>query len=228
MIDEFEEDDRRRQAARFRPVKYTHRLNGHITVLMTCVGREALLERTWASLALSGAARMYSVTDRNRLGQAATFFHALELAARQPDFERVTILEDDLIAVRRAMLYIAHTVFDDDIALHSWFHQLAPNPPQPGPVWMVEQAEHFSCNQAITMPAKTVHALLDSPQRKSWSSLHGADMLIGQVMPRAKVAYHFPNLVDHVGGEHSLVGNTGARCSSTFPGEAFDAYDLCK
>lgn len=213
---------------RFRHVKYTHRYPGHITVVMTCAGREALFERTWESLNLAGAARMYSMTDRARIGQAQTFFHALELAACQPDFERVTILEDDLIAVRRAMLYIAHTEFDDDIAMYSWFHQLAPNPLQRGPVWMIERAADHSCNQAITMSAKTVHALLDSPQRKAWPTPHGADMLIGQVMPDAKVAYHFPNLVDHVGGDLSLVGNTGARRSLTFPGEAFDAYDLTR
>ena len=225
-IDEFEEDDRRRQAERFRRVEWTHRKNGHITVIMTCLGRETLFERTWASLALSGAARMYSVKDCVQKGQAATFFYALELATRQPDFERVTIFEDDLIAVRQALLYIAHTEFDDDIAMYSWFHQRAPNPLQHGPVWMIDRAANHSCNQAITMSAATVHALLDSPQRKSWSSLHGADMLIGQVMPDARVAYHFPNLVDHVGGEHSLVGNTGARRSPTFPGEDFNAYDL--
>ena len=228
MIDEFEEDDLRRQAERFRPVKYTHRRNGHITVIMTCLGREELFERTWKSLALGGAARMYSVKDLERRGQATTFFHALKLAAKQPDFERVTLLEDDLIGVRRALLYIAHTEFDDDIALHAWFNQLAPNPPQRGPVWMIEQAEYFSCNQAITMPASTVHALLDSQQLKNWSEPHGADLLIGQVLPDAKVAYHFPNLIDHVGGGESLVGSVGLRRSSTFPGEYFDAYDLTR
>lgn len=226
--DVFELDDLRRQDARFRSVEWTHRRHGHITVIMTCAGREALFERTWKSLELDLMYRMYSMKDLERAGQAATFFRALELAAEQPDFERVTILEDDLVGARRALLYAAHTVYDDDVAMHSWFHQLSPNPPQQGAKWMIDRAANHSCNQAITMPASTVHALLDSVRRTPWTEPHGADMLIGQVMPDAKVAYHFPNLVDHVGGDSSLVGNTGARRSSTFPGEHFDAYDLTR
>lgn len=226
--DEYELDDLRQQRERFRPVEWKSRNQGLITVIMTCVGREALFDRTWKSLQLDDMFRMYSVKDLECVGQAATFFHSLELAAAQPDFERVTLLEDDLIGARRAMLYIAHAVLDDDIAMHSWFHQLAPNPPQRGAKWMIGPAREFSCNQAITMPAKTVHALLNSPQRKNWSTPHGADMLIGQVMPDAKVAYHFPNLIDHVGGDSSLVGNTGVRRSPTFVGEDFDAYDLTR
>ena len=42
------------------------------------------------------------------------------------------------------------------------------------------------------------------------------------------VAYHFPNIVDHVGGDSSLTGNTGPRHSCTFVGESFDALDLTR
>lgn len=226
--EECEADDQRRQRERFRPVRHAGRRSGHITVVMTCTGREALFERTWASLDLGSAHRTYSVKDLHNAGQAPTFFHALELAASQPDFEHVTLFEDDVIGARRACLYIAHTEIPDDVAMVSWFHRLAPNPLQSNTTWMIERAADFSHQQAVTLPAATVRALLASEQRRLWSTKHGADMLIGEVMPDAKVAYHFPNIVDHVGGDASLTGNNGPRRSATFVGEDFDAYDLTR
>lgn len=249
-MDEFELDDQRRQAARFRPVTHGPRQWGHVLAIMTCTGREELLARTldaidarvWrgrcvlmadgrlntATIPYQWFVRHPSARIDRRIGQARTFFETLREAAETPGFTRLTMFEDDLRAVQHLLNYVAAVKYDDDIAMHSWFHQLAPNPLQTKPMWMIGTAREFSCNQAITLPASTVHALLASSQLKNWSEPHGADMLIGSVMPDASVAYHFPNLVDHVGGDSSLVGNTGARSSPTFIGEDFDALDLTR
>lgn len=242
MLDEFEEDDRRRQAARFRRVEFGHRAEGHAIIMMTCRGRGELRERALNSI---GNPRRYCtlVCDGHEaiqprrwwardfptpepVGQAQTFFHALRLAKVTPWFTRLTLLEDDIVVAKSFLDYVDTTEIPDDVSMVSWFHQLAPNPPQPPRTWTIAPAREHSCNQAITMTAKTVRALLASEQLKTWAEPHGADMLIGQVMPDALVAYHFPNIVDHVGGDASFVGNTGARRSPTFVGEDFDAYDL--
>lgn len=220
-MDEFEADDRRRQAERFRPVRPAQ---GHGFIVMTTPGRHDLLWRTLVSLTFEKH-NILVIEDAKREGQAKTFFRVLKRAAA---FSRVTIMEDDIIVTRNFLDYVLATDVEN-FALVSWFNRGVPNPqPAYKPYWMIDRAAEFTCNQAITMPAATVHALLASPQLRDWKEPHGADVLIGQVMPDAPVAWHFPSLVDHTGGLHSLVGNaaSGARTAATFPGEAFDASTL--
>lgn len=246
--EECEADDLRRQDERFRPVEHTYSQRGHVLAVMSCAGREALLQRTLASLKaddwigpkmimMDGRAFIVRPVDwwlfhpsarlDSRVGQARTFFETLKVASQFPNFSYLTLFEDDVVVAENALNYIATMKYPNGVAMVSWFHQLATGD-EPRTTWVIDSAKNHSCNQSITLPAATVRALLDSSQLKSWSNLHGADVLIGQVMPDARVAYHFPNIVDHIGGDHSLVGNTGARRSPTFVGETFDALDLTR
>lgn len=225
--EECEADDRARQAARFRPVERAEAVDGHLFMMMTCYGREKSFERSRKSLGFSGGPYPTSFVSDNKLqGQAETFFRALRKAAAWPGLRYLTLFEDDVVGARKARQYIATTRFPEGVAMVSWFHRLSPNPPQVGATWMIGPAHEFSHQQGITLPARTVYLLLASQQLKKWSERHGADMLIGLVMPEAKVAYHFPNIIDHVEGDASLTGNTGPRRSATFVGEGFDAFDL--
>jgi hypothetical protein len=227
--EELEADDRARQAARFRPVERVEASDGHMFMMMTCPGREESFDRSRKSLGFSGGPYPTSFVSDNKLqGQAETFFRALRKAAVWPGMRYLTLFEDDVVAAKNARKYIATTKFPEGAVMVSWFHRLVPMPLSKDARWMFEPAQAFAHQQAVTFPAATVHALWASPQLKNWSEPHGADALIGLVMPEAKVAYHFPNIVDHVGGNASMVGNTGARDSLTFVGEAFDALDLTR
>ncbi len=228
--EECEADDRARQAARFRPVERAEFDPGHIAAWMSCPGREEALGRTLDSLHWRTwpGKRTYAKDVNPPRGQAQTFFELLARAWQTPGFTYLTMFEDDLAAAENALLYIATTKIPDDVAMVSWFHRFAPNPPQAITTWMIGPAHEFSHQQAITLPAKTVKALLASKELREWSEPHAGDMLIGQVMPDADVAYHFPNIVQHEEGEASLTGNVGSRRSCTFVGESFDAFDLTR
>jgi hypothetical protein len=240
--DECEADDQRRQRERFRPVERARREDGHAIIMMTCKGRGSLRERALSSigdprrsctLVCDGHEAIYprrwwtrDYPTSKPVGQAQTFFHALKLATAEPGFTKLTLLEDDIVVARSFLDYVDTTKIPDDIVLVSWFNRFVPHPVSTSTRWMIDRAVNHIGNMAITMPASTVYALLVSPKLKAWSEPHGADVLLGQVMPDALVAHHFPNIIDHVGGNASCVGNTGARDSPTFVGENFDALDL--
>lgn len=207
---------------------------GHQIAVMTCVGREHLRDRLAASLNQAGFGRwngtVYPVVDDSRRGQAWTFFECLRRAASDPAMTYLTLLEDDIVLAKNALDYIATTRIDDDLAFISWFSREACSIPRVLPVLSCRPALHYDCNQAITFPARTVHELLASDVLKNWSEKHGADRIYGMVFPDRPVAVHYPNLVQHVGGLESLVGNNeqGARVSPSFIGEDADALGLVR
>lgn len=170
------------------------------------------------------------VVDRELRGQAQTFFEILRWAAAQDPFTALTLLEDDVVLAKNALDYIATTKIDNDLGFISWFsnyHYLGPRIP---PLLHCIEARDYQFNQAITFPARTVHELLVSDALKNWSEPHGADCIYAKVFPDRKVAIHYPNLVQHVGGTNSLVGNNhqGARTSPSFVGEDIDALSLVR
>jgi hypothetical protein len=188
------------------------------------------VRRTQASLDLGGWARWpgprLTIVDSDLEGQAKTFFAAMRVAAACPDFSALTLFEDDVVVSRNALDYISQVVVDPDIALVSWFCRRGQLTDTTVPHLEIGGTKDFAYNQAITMPAATVRALVDSEAARTWPGLHGADTLVGKVMTDGKVAYHFPNLADHVDGGKSLVGSFGRRKSSTFLGENADALAL--
>lgn len=196
---------------------------------MTCPGRQDLRERTQASLRNGGWDRWLGpklvIEDVDGVGQARTFFAALRAAAACPDFVALTLFEDDIIVAKNMLGYVAR--FDlTDYDLVSWFcRRGCLHGANGAPHVELESAYQFAYNQAITMPASTVRTLLASPLLDTWP-MHGADTLVGRVMPNAKIGRHFPNLADHVGGGRSIVGSAGRQTSSTFIGETFDALTL--
>jgi hypothetical protein len=163
-------------------------------------------------------------------GQAQTFFHALRWAASRQDFTALTLLEDDIVLAKNALDYIATTKIDDDLGFISWFSIYHHDGPRVPPLLHCIPARDYQFNQAITFPVRTVHELLASDALKNWSEPHGADRIYKDVFPDRKVAIHYPNLVQHVGGQNSLVGNDahGRRESLSFIGEDFDALSMVR
>lgn len=163
-------------------------------------------------------------------GQAQTFFRALRWATAVQNFTALTLLEDDVVLAKNALDYIATTKIDDDLGFISWFSIYRHDGPRIPPLLHCIEARDYQFNQAITFPARTVHELLASDALKNWSEPHGADRIYKGVFPDRKVAIHYPNLVQHVGGRNSLVGNNdhGPRESMTFIGEDFDALSMVR
>lgn len=202
---------------------------GHIVIVQSCRGREQLYARTEESLFEAGAGPWLNLTvDYSGEGQAKTFFRILEQASKTQGFTALTLFEDDIALARNAFSYIATTKIDDDLAFISWFSPYSYVGRRLPPLLSCIPARDYQFNQAITFPARTVHELLASDALKNWSEPHGADRIYKDVFPDRKVAVHYPNLVQHVGGTDSMVGNNahGPRLSLTFIGEDADAFDL--
>lgn len=202
---------------------------GHIVIVQTCPGREQLYARTEDSLFEAGAGPWLNVfSDTAQQGQAKTFFRILEGATKHCGFTALTLFEDDVVLAKNAFDYIVTTRIDDDLGFISWFSVYSYDGPRIPPLLHCIPACDYQFNQAITFPARTVHELLASDALKNWSEPHGADRIYKDVFPDRKVAIHYPNLVQHIGGTASLVGNNdhGPRTSPTFIGESADALAL--
>lgn len=199
---------------------------GHIVIVQTC-GERRLPSSYDPELR---ACPWLLVRDEKLEGQAKTFFRVLATAARQPGFTRLTLLEDDVTLAENAIEYMGRVRLDEDLAFISWFSIYQHSGPRILPLLNCIEARDYQFNQAITFPAHTVHELLASPVLRDWSEPHGADCIYAKVFPDRKVAIHYPNLVQHVGGTNSLVGNNhqGARTSPSFVGEDIDALSLVR
>jgi hypothetical protein len=212
----------------------------HVLAVMTCEGREEFQQRLYGSLLGAGlrwwrgpkilvsdgappqpAWPGWKVYSHDRVGQAQTFFRVLREAARVPNLESLTMLEDDVILAKGALDYIATTEIDYDLQFVSWFSDEQCLIPMARPLLSVISAGEFQFNQAITFPAETVRDLLGSEALQTWGEPHGADRVYARAWPLAKVAVHYPNLVQHVGGLDSAVGNNshGERTSPTYDGK---------
>lgn len=203
--------------------------SGHLVFVQTCSGREQMLDRTMKSLGAAGALPSLNVLcDHNRDGEAKTFFRILQAAASYPRMTALTLFEDDIVLAKNAFDYIATTRIDPDLAFVSWFSIYYHGGYRLPPLLSCFLARDYSFHQAITFPARTVHELLASDVLKNWPEPHNADRMYKDIFPMRKVAVHYPNLAQHVGGTDSAVGNNkdGPRLSLTFIGEDTDALDL--
>jgi len=260
----------------FRPVAYRQTpVREHVLAVMSCAGRGKYLTKTISSLVRAGLVRWDGPkilvhdgpmdedasnaatalvhagwvvhTSSETLGQAQTFLHVLAATSEVPDFQMLTMFEDDVQLARNALDYIRRTEFDIDLALISWFTTQNKQSPIEQPFLHISAAANFTptnaaitlpaetahavleryypSNQAITLPAETASAILSSGKLAAWPERHGADRIFWEV-PGTPCAVHYPSLVQHVGGEDSRVGNTGSRMSPTFRGEGFDALSL--
>lgn len=239
------------QTRPLRTVQHRVKVNdGHVLALMTCAGRETTLHRTLSSIERAGLHRWsgpkFLLVDGTELNipvhefnyeswhvrvcgplrsQAKMLLKVFETAADIPTMTALTLVEDDVVFAENALDYIAATEIDPDLALLSWFTSVDHVEPLT-PFLCVTPAQHYHpTNQAITFPASTVHEVLASRRLHDWPTPHGADAVFLDV-PGKPCALHYPNLAQHVGGNESMVGNTGARLSPTFIGEDADALDL--
>lgn len=194
---------------------------GHVLGIQTCKGREVFRQKLSDSLMAAGLrwwrGPKIEVTDFSG-SQAQGFFRVLRDAAKQKNFSALTLLEDDVELSRGALDYIQNVVVDDDLALISWFSTNNYTAAEHPVLDCSLTAKDYWFHQCITLPARTVHELLDSDVLKNWAEPHGADMIYGKVFPDRRVAIHYPNLAQHVGGLDSRVGNSGSgeRTSPSF------------
>lgn len=216
----------------------------HVLAVMTCVGREAALAQTMKALNRAGIDRWrgpkllvcdgeppYAPPDwivvakrEQPVGQAKTFLDVLQAAAGFKHLSALTLFEDDVALADNALDYIAEVEIDPDLALISWFtidNFAAPFAPF---LYVTPAVSYRPSNQGITFPAVTVREVVDGKLLDTWSEPHGADAVFLKMSKPCAV--HFPNLVQHTHGNASLTGNVGARLSTTFPGENFDASSL--
>ena len=204
---------------------------GHVLIVQTTVAsyrRTNLDLRQWAQWPHVRTLVADGMGTGVLQGQAKTFFKVLAYAATLEPFTALTLLEDDVVLAKNALDYIATTKVDDDLAFISWFSTYSYAGPRLPPLFHCIEARDYQYNQAITFPARTVHELLASDALKNWAEPHGADRIYRDVFPDRKVGVHYPNLVQHVGGTESLVGNSdqGPRVSLSFIGEDVDALSL--
>jgi hypothetical protein len=240
---------RREAAGMLRLVKHGQPVDPrqHALIVQTSPRKKPYLERTLESLKAAGSdwweGPKFIVADGfllsevpdgwtfvptvEVLGQAKTFFRALNIAA---SYQMLTFFEDDIELAKDSLAYMKRVVLDPDLALISW-HDVPMCPFRsipPPPVFTIMPAKSWSRAQGITLPRRTIHAILDSSITKSWPVRHGADRIFAAVMPEALCAVHYPNLVQHVGGLDSEVGNDdqGERLSLSYIGSDASALAL--
>ena len=161
----------------------------------------------------------------NQQGSSKTFMRLLEqVVKRWPACEMLTYLQDDVVLARNALTYMRNYPIDENLAFVSWFSHW--------PAFGIAEQLHvmpvksFSMSLALTIPRRTIQALLDIGLQR-WPYRHQCDLLFRR-LPKAHFAVHVPNLVDHVGENNSACAHDrlGPRCSKIFPGADFDALTL--
>lgn len=143
-------------------------------------------------------------------GSAHAFRRTLQLALQaDPELEYLTYLEDDVILSVNALDYISSVQVPDDLSLVSWFTYDYNPPTIPlGPTVSRYQLPVLACrptrlfilNQALTIPRRTIEAVLRCPHVRDWPKSNGSDEIFGWVLGDVPYAVHFPNLVQHGGG----------------------------
>ena len=186
-------------------------------------------------------------------GSARAFRHVLQSAIKaDPELEYLTYLEDDVVLSANALDYISSVQVPDDLSLVSWFTYDYNPPTLPLgpevlryklPVLACRPTRLFILNQFLTIPRRTIEAVLRCPYVRDWPKSNGSDEIFGWVLGDVPYAVHFPNLAQHGGGTvNSAVlltmktsepdrsphpdYFTSARISPFFAGVDFDSLSL--
>lgn len=231
--------------------KHLDRFGGHVQpvrrgrtdmvmAVMTAPRSDSMLERTLASLSHAGLERWKGpkliVSDgcapqvpgwetfgsTEVLGSMRTLLRLLCIMVAEYPNHTLLSFQDDVVLPRNGLDYIARTIVPDGVALLSWFSMF--DLPVRGPALGVFPLPLFDCGQGITVPPTTIATVVASGVAETWPRKHGCDRLFGAAMPDALYAIHYPNLVQHIGGLNSAMGNEylGARMSPSFIGEDAD------
>jgi len=235
-----------------RSVSYTEPSRDHVLSLQTCHRpQHNSLPATLTSLDHAGLARwlgpkivvadgyspsmppdwMVDASDPPASGSARPFLRLLRLALRtSPDLKLLTYLQDDISFAKNALDYIARVKIEDDLTLVSWFTSWTSDEDEPGtwPCLKLGTIARFARSQAITMPRRTIDALLGSYEIAHWPFRHACDMMFAHVLTEQKYGAHYPILAQHTEGLNSACNHAHlkGRTSDEFAGEEFDAMSL--
>lgn len=167
----------------------------------------------------------------NKLPYWALLRHALEAG-----FEEIVVFEDDLQFCANAVRRMVTFPVPRDLALVQFF---APNiniaaHMHPG-LWRVPQTS-YEFMQAVKLPRRTIHALVDWSTTFEFNKFVEADMAMNLALQRLGLRWgvHTPDLVQHIGENSAAdpgasVRPTSGRVAQCFPDPGFDAlrlYDL--
>ena len=226
---------------------------GHVLAVMTCPrpAEQDYLKITLATLKFAGLERWLGprmiVADgyeplvvgwpvypsAERLGNSKTFLRALTLAVDTPGFTALTLLEDDVCLARNALDYIAgidvvaDPAVNRDLTHVAWCSFQPPRLPQKARIYDVILTNDFVGNQAVTMSAERVRALLASPAVRRWNARHNADLLFTVAFPDQPCGIHRPNLAQHI-GLASAVDDTRTIHPASLDFYIGDALDLLR
>jgi len=227
---------------------FSYVTSGHVLVVQTAFRKHPTFDRTLASLERAGAGEWrgpkYIVSDGytpevnsgwnvirvDYLGHAQTLLHILNLSISCPDFRRLTVFEDDVIAASNSLKYIDGVVLDDDVDMINW-------------CWMNEceydvdnarlelmESCVYRQSQALSYSKSAIEKLLtDGVELQNTRGVkHGGDQLFSVLS--GLTAVHMPSLIQHIGCYESPQGSgelaTYSRYATSFPGEDFDALTL--
>lgn len=160
-----------------------------------------------------------------------TFKFALRSGA-----DRLLYFEDDIVACTNAIPRMLEVDVPDDCAWTSFFDMKEIPYGMPPGIYAVstmgKDGRGFWGAQAMMIPARTMRFAVENQSAlRAYGNKHCGDCLLGYELLRqqkSSYAVHVPNLVEHVGAVSAIWSWTPKinRRSTSFPGEAFDAYTL--
>ena len=216
---------------------------GHALAVLTAPRKVSLLERTLASLEAAGLerwlGRKFLVDDGSGAvvpqgwtglasekseGGVSKILLLFCTLLEDTSFETLTFFEDDIVLAKNALDYIAQTSVDDDLALLSWHCQYELTG---RPQLVLLPTDLFTRVQGVTFSRETIETIVMSGINENTPAVgRSNDQFLKTALPGKVYGVHFPNLVQHTGGDVSALGNVGERLSPSFVGEEFDALKL--
>jgi hypothetical protein len=164
-------------------------------------------------------------------GQKRTYWRALAIGleeARRRRFDRILILEDDVVLCRNALQYMESARLPSVLDFVTWFDGHAIPPRARQGIYPV-LGQSFFCLQGVTWSCATAERLLTAPAAQQWKERHSGDILVAKILRGRYYGVHVPNLVQHLGATSVCnpgQGLTGVRVANNYPGHDFDALTL--
>jgi hypothetical protein len=154
-------------------------------------------------------------------------WHVFRLALER-GAESLTFFEDDLRFAKNALKIVAQVKVPEHLALVKWFDAFAKEfSSGEGVTEMLvkEDLENaFQGNCAMTIPKRTLEALVAHPAVPIWAFKHFGDGLMGLCLAGKTIGCYVPNPIQHIGAVSSVKNGTlrWGRVSTTFTESVWD------